>query len=62
MNGSQCALNYSTGKELIQKMVTDDSGPPPRCMVIEATTEDGKKVTISVPYDDRNRVTVSVED
>ena len=61
VNGSQHALEFATGKELIHELISDDFGPPPRSLEIEARTKDGEKVTISIPYDDSNKVFVSVE-
>jgi hypothetical protein len=50
VDGSVFHLKYDTGKQLIHEMVTDDWGAPPRSMVIEASTGDGRRVRISIPY------------
>lgn len=51
-----------TGKQLIQALFGDDWGAPPRSLVIKAVGEDGKKVTITIPYDNTKTVLVAVED
>ena len=53
-NGTQLPLwdGNETGKAFIHRMFTDDWGPPPLSVVIEADTDDGRKVSILIPYDD----------
>ncbi len=62
VNGSLYSLEYDSGKELIHNLVTDDWSPPPRSMVIEAQSEDGKIITITIPYDDSDEVFVKIEE
>ena len=61
VNGDLFPLEFDSGKELIHTLVSDDWGPPPTCLRIEATTEDGKTVTISIPYSESNKVGVWIE-
>ena len=49
-----------TGRELIEALLGDDFGAPPNVLVIEATTEDGTKVRINIPYDEQTTAFVSV--
>ncbi len=62
VNGDLFPLDYSNGCELIDHMVTDDLRPPPRSLCFEATTEDGKKVTITIPYSNSDEVAVCIDD
>ena len=61
VNGGLLPLDFETGKQLIQELISDDFGAPPRSLVIECTTEDNKTVTISIPYSDKNEVSVSID-
>lgn len=51
-----------TGKQFIQALFGDDWGAPPRSLVIKAVDDDGKAVTITIPYDNTRTVHVIVED
>jgi len=62
VDGGEYDPGYETGKQLIHGMVTDDWGVPPRSMVIEARTGDGKRVVISIPYSESGEVFVKVEE
>jgi len=55
-------VEHKSGKELIQSMVSDDWGPPPRSMVLEACTDDGKRVVISIPYSDSETAFAKIEE
>ena len=54
--------DVTTGKALIQALLTSDWGAPPRCLVFEAKAEDGRTVEISIPYDERDTVHVHIGD
>lgn len=61
VDGGQLELDYNTGRELIHGMVSDDFGPPPHSLQLEATMEDGRRVRIGVPYNSSDKVFVAVE-
>jgi hypothetical protein len=62
VDGSVFDLEYDTGMQLIHEMVTDDWGAPPRSMVIEARTDDGKRVVITIPYSASAEASAQVEE
>ncbi len=41
--------NIHSGKDFVELLIGDDTGVPVRCIFIEALTEDGKEVSISIP-------------
>ncbi len=49
-----------SGKKLINTMISDDWGVPPRAMVIEVIDEKGRKFSISIPYDESQTVLARV--
>jgi len=54
----------STGdscKEAVHVLFTDDFAAPPHRLVIEITTESGKKVEVSVPYADDAQASVRID-
>lgn len=61
VDGSCQDLDYATGKELISQLLSDDWGPPLQSFAIAAKADDGRVVTIAVPYDDSERVHVVIE-
>ena len=60
VDGSYLPVEASSGQELIHILFGEVSGAPPTVLVIEATTEDGGKVTIRIPYDERRRAFISL--
>jgi hypothetical protein len=62
VDGGVQDFEYEDGLEMIQQMFTDDWGPPPRAIVFEATTDDGRTVKISIPYKKSNRVSVTISE
>lgn len=62
VDGGLFPLEYSSGKELIHEMVSDDWGAPPRCMVIRSKTADGQTVEISIPYDETGAASAIIRD
>ena len=61
IDGGTQDFEYATGRELIESIShRGDWAAPPSALTIEATADDGRVVTITVPYDDRSRVYVSV--
>jgi len=60
-NGSRQEFVFESGKELIHDLFTDDWGCPPTSMNIEAVSENGVKVTISIPYDNKSKAFVKIE-
>jgi hypothetical protein len=62
VDGGVLPLDYSSGRELIHGMVSDDFGAPPHSLCFEAITEDGRSITISVPYSDSDVVFIRIDD
>ena len=62
VDGGMFPLEYTSGKELIHGMVSDDWGPPPRCMVIRSKTESGRMVEISIPYAETGPASAFIRD
>ena len=60
-SGQQPLGEYTSGKQLIHELITDDFGKPPRSLCIEAQTEDGQSVTVTIPYDDCDTVSVRID-
>lgn len=60
VNGEQLPLNFPNGRELIHKMVSDDFAAPPLSLCFEATTDDGKIVRITIPYNESNKASVII--
>ena len=60
VNGEQLPLNYPNGRELIHEMVSDDFAAPPLSLCLEATTDDGKIVRITIPYNDSDKASVII--
>jgi hypothetical protein len=60
VNGSEARMDFASGKELIQTLISDDWGAPPRCLLIKARSDDGTTVVISVPYSDSDQAHISV--
>lgn len=58
VDGSLFPLDFKTGKELINNLITNDWAAPPRSIAIEAKTDDGKKVVINIIYDDSDNVSI----
>lgn len=61
VNGERLPLNYRNGRELIHEMVSDDFDAPPHSLCLEATTDDGKTVRITIPYNDSDKASVIFE-
>jgi len=60
-NGEQMPLEFSSGKEVIEYLYGDDTGVPPLSLSIEADDEEGKTVSIGVPADQSDEVSVSFD-
>ena len=62
VNGGLMPLDYETGKELIHGMVSDDFGPSPLGLSIEARVDNRRTVEIWIPYDDRREAIVRLNE
>jgi hypothetical protein len=60
-NGEQFSIEYESGKQLIHHIASADWGAPPKALVLEAQTSDGRMVRIIVPYDDAQPARAVVE-
>ncbi|WP_341959730.1 hypothetical protein [Pseudomonas sp. RC10] len=47
-------------KEAVHVLFTDDLAAPPHRLVIEVTTESGKKVEVSIPYSHTGNASVRI--
>lgn len=61
VDGGQYPLEFTTGKELIEELISDDWGAPPRFLVIESSTGDGKQVRIAIPFDQSSAASATIE-
>ena len=61
INGGEDKWEFSSGKELIHELITDDFGVPPKYLSFEAKDEQGQMVTVTIPYDDRDTVSVKIK-
>ncbi len=48
-------------KEAVHCLFTDDFAAPPHRLVIKVTTEAGKVVEVSIPYNDAGKATVRID-
>jgi len=62
VDGSLMPFEFANGRDLIHEFLTDDWGAPPRCLRIEAETQDGRTVIISIPYSDSDEASVKIEE
>jgi len=60
VNGDELPFEFDSGKALIQT-ITNDWGPPPLSLVLEAQTDDGQTVRITIPYDPFSPALAAVE-
>lgn len=59
-NGEQLSLDYRNGRELIDDIISD-TGVTPLSLCFEAITNDGKNVRITIPYNDSDKVNISID-
>ena len=61
VDGSNQLLEYDTGKQFINELISDDWGAPPRFLSIDASTSDGVKVRITIPYSSSTEAHVIID-
>ena len=61
VDGGAHDLEYVTGRELINEMVSDDWGAPPTSLVFRGVAESGSRISITIGYDDSDEAFVEVE-
>lgn len=63
VDGSQYWLHEKgeSCKNAVHTLFSDDYAAPPVRMVIEVTTDTGKVVTISIPYDHNGKASVQID-
>lgn len=61
VDDSLLPVNFRTGKELIDYLITDDWGTPPKSMIIEAISDDGNKVIVNIPYSESNVISTIIK-
>ena len=62
VDGSVQDFEYTDGQDLIHSWISDDWGAPPTALVLRARTEDGRLVSINIPYDPRGSVMAAIHD
>jgi hypothetical protein len=53
-DGDHFQISPITGKELIERIWTNDYAMPPENVVFDTKTKNGERVRIVVPFDDTN--------
>lgn len=61
VDGSLFPFEVENGRELITALYGDDTGAPPRSLTIEASSDDGQTVRISVGFNESPHAHVAVE-
>lgn len=61
VDGSGMPVEYETGKELIQGLISDDISPPPTGLNISITHTDGKIYTIHIPYSNEDKASLFIK-
>lgn len=51
-DGNTFEVSPISGKELIEKVWTDDFAMPPRYLIFDTATKDGQRVRVIVPFND----------
>lgn len=59
-DGGLFPMEFDTAKQIVQQIAGDDWAAPPRSLVIEAQADDGRVVSITIPYDNRREVSVRI--
>lgn len=60
-DGGDQSFDFRNGREVVEELLSDDWAAPPSTMTITAATEDGRLVTIGIPYGDHDEVSVRIE-
>jgi hypothetical protein len=60
-NGNLVELEEPTGRELVQRLITETWEATPTRIVIQGVTEDGLKVRIGIPYEGSRKASVQIE-
>ncbi|MEB0182649.1 hypothetical protein QN366_21655, partial [Pseudomonas sp. CCC3.2] len=63
IDGSQYWLHEKgeSCKNAVHTLFSDDYAAPPLRMVIEITTDTGRVVTVSIPYDHNGKASVQID-
>jgi hypothetical protein len=62
VNGEQMELtDCHTGQEVVRTLFCHDWGAPPKLVVIEATSNDGRVVRLVIQNDESDTVRVAIE-
>ncbi|HFD6162957.1 hypothetical protein [Salmonella enterica] len=48
-------------KDIVEYFIGDDHGAPASLLTIQIETESGKRVTVTVPYDDNGSASVNID-
>jgi hypothetical protein len=61
VDGGLLPVSVDSGREFIHRLAGDDFGPPPVRLILKARTDEGRTVTISIPYDDDGAAYAAIE-
>ena len=61
-NNEQLTLEFASGRELIDQVFRANASAPPRSLVFEGRTTDGRTIRVVIPYSDSDPARVLVED
>jgi hypothetical protein len=61
-NNDQLALEFASGRQLIDLVLTSGASAQPRSLVFEARTADGRTIRLVSPYSDSDPARVLVEE
>jgi hypothetical protein len=62
VNNEQLTLEFASGRELIDQVFRANTSAPPRSLVLEGRTTDGRTIRLVIPYSDSDPARVMVEE
>ena len=62
VNNEQLTLEFASGRELIDQVFRASASSPPRSLVFEGRTTDGRTIRLVIPYSDSDPARVLVEE
>ena len=61
-NNEQLTLEFASGRQLIDQVFRADASAPPRSLVFESRTTDGRTIRLVVPYSESEPARVLIEE
>lgn len=62
VNNGRLPLNYNSGKDLIRDWISADIVPDPVGLCIKVKTNEGRSVTLVIPYSNSGEVFVEIDE